>query len=264
MKQKRKPGPVRHEKPAFVKTSSVLLFGLHAVAAALNNPVRELKKLSTTDNALPRLLQMLNETCKSRVSGITPEKMSSKDLAKLSGDAVHQGVLAEFNYLPLHDVEECESFKLVIALDQVTDPHNVGAIMRSATALGADALLQTGRNSAIESGTLAKSASGGLDLLPIISVPNLAQALNELKDQGFHIVGFDSEESIPLGEILERAPPEQKLVLVMGSEGKGLRRLTRDRCDELACLDMPGPIKSLNVSNAAAIALQMVHLHRSK
>jgi 23S rRNA (guanosine2251-2'-O)-methyltransferase len=136
-------------------------------------------------------------------------------------------------------------------LDQVTDPHNVGAVLRSAVAFGAGALITTARHSPHESGVLAKSASGALELVALVTVQNLARALTGLNDQGFMTVGLDSQGSEDLGAMTLRQP----LALVLGAEGKGLRQLTRETCQTVARLDMPGEIKSLNVSNAAVLAL---------
>jgi 23S rRNA (guanosine2251-2'-O)-methyltransferase len=140
---------------------------------------------------------------------------------------------------------------LVLVLDQITDPHNVGAILRSAAAFDVKAIVTTARHSPEATGVLAKAASGAIDIVPLVLVQNLARAMNGLRERGFLIVGLDSEGEADLADVPLKAP----LALVLGAEGKGLRQLTRETCDSLARLDMPGAIKSLNVSNAAALAL---------
>ena len=174
--------------------------------------------------------------------------------ARLGPDgAVHQGFLAEADPLPSPDLDTLPQHGIVLVLDQITDPHNVGAIARSAAASSSRsrAIVTTARHSPEATGVLAKSASGALELVPIVTVQNLARALTELNDQGFLTVGLDSEGSADLGAVALRQP----LALVLGAEGKGLRQLTRDTCGVVARLDMPGAIKSLNVSNAAVLAL---------
>jgi 23S rRNA (guanosine2251-2'-O)-methyltransferase len=148
-------------------------------------------------------------------------------------------------------LDEVDSLKLAVVLDQVTDPHNVGAILRTACAFGADALVTTQRYAPRETGVMAKAASGALDLIPLIEVRNLGDAILELKRRGLAIVGLDSEATAPLTADLG----SDTIALVLGAEGKGLRQRTRELCDRMVRLEMPGPIKSLNVSNAAAIAL---------
>ncbi|MGI9351328.1 MAG: TrmH family RNA methyltransferase, partial [Rhizobiaceae bacterium] len=168
-----------------------------------------------------------------------------------------QGAVLHAAPLLHKSIQELSDYNLVLILDQVTDPHNVGAIMRSAVAMNAGAIITTSRHSPVETGVLAKSASGALDLIDHISVRNLADTLVELEASGFATVGLDSEESIPFEDL----PSQKKIALVLGAEGKGLRQKTRTTCQHLVRLDMPGAIKSLNVSNAAVLAL---YLCRSK
>ncbi|TIU76926.1 MAG: RNA methyltransferase, partial [Mesorhizobium sp.] len=163
----------------------------------------------------------------------------------------HQGVLIEAEPLKPKRLDTLGDTKLVLVLDQVTDPHNVGAILRSAVAFGAGALITTARHSPQESGVLAKSASGALEHIDQIEVKNLADALGQLHDAGFQTIGLDSEGSAEL----EKSFAGGKIALVLGAEGKGLRQKTRETVTALARLDMPGAIRSLNVSNAAAVSL---------
>jgi 23S rRNA (guanosine2251-2'-O)-methyltransferase len=159
--------------------------------------------------------------------------------------------MLETRPLPVRRLNALTESPLVLVLDQVTDPHNVGAIMRTAVAFNAGAVVTTMRHSPTESGVMAKSASGALELIPYIQITNLSDALSELHTLGFTSVGLDSEGPAPL----ETTFSGTKIALVLGAEGKGLRQKTRETCMALARLDMPGAIKSLNVSNAAAIAL---------
>ncbi|SNY94031.1 23S rRNA (guanosine2251-2'-O)-methyltransferase [Cohaesibacter sp. ES.047] len=243
---------------------TVRIFGIHAVASAVANPRRELIRLHATTNAQARLVDEIRKLKgdPARLDGLV-EPASPKDIDNLARDVVHQGALLVARNLPPLDISDIYDSKLVVILDQITDPHNVGAIIRSAVALGAKAIIMTGRHSPEESGILAKTASGGLDMMSMVTVPNLARALDDLADNGFDVIGFDSEESEPFETILAAQDMDRHLALVFGSEGKGLRRLTREKCTSLARLDMPGPIKSLNVSNSVAMTLYAYQLKRS-
>jgi len=224
----------------------VILYGWHTVAAALANPQRHIRKLLLTENAARRLAE---ENIATRV---TPEIVRPALIdQRLGPDAVHQGVLAEADPLPSPGIDTLTQEGIVLVLDQITDPHNVGAIMRSAAAFAVKAVVTTARHSPEATGVLAKSASGALELVPLVTVQNLARALTEMNGQGFLTVGLDSQGSENLGAVALRQP----LALVLGAEGKGLRQLTRETCSVVARLDMPGEIKSLNVSNAAVLAL---------
>jgi 23S rRNA (guanosine2251-2'-O)-methyltransferase len=225
---------------------AVILYGWHTVVAALANPQRGIRKLWLTENAARRLADDNIDT------KVTPEIVRPVLIdQRLGPDAVHQGLLAEADPLPSPDIETLAQEGMVLVLDQITDPHNVGAIMRSAAAFAVKAIVTTARHSPEATGVLAKSASGAVELVPLVTVQNLARALTGLNDQGFMTVGLDSQGSENLAAITLQQP----LALVLGAEGKGLRQLTRETCSVVARLDMPGEIKSLNVSNAAVLAL---------
>lgn len=225
----------------------VRLYGLHTVRAALDNPRRRIKKMFVTRNAQERL-----GVADLAALPFKAELVEPREIDRLTGsDAVHQGALIEAEPLKAKRLDALGDTRLVLVLDQVTDPHNVGAIMRSAVAFGAGALITTARHSAHESGVLAKSASGALEHIDQIEVKNLADALAQLHEAGFHTVGLDSEGPAEL----EKSLSGRKIALVLGAEGKGLRQKTRETVTVLARLDMPGPIRSLNVSNAAAVSL---------
>ncbi|HVX73735.1 MAG: 23S rRNA (guanosine(2251)-2'-O)-methyltransferase RlmB [Devosia sp.] len=234
-------------KPKYDPDSGpVYLYGLHTVRAALDNPRREKRELLATPNAFARLKET-GPIGKVRQREVTPRELDRL----LGGEAVHQGVALEVAPVSRFGLDDIEPLRLVVVLDQVTDPHNVGAILRTACAFGADALLTTQRYAPRETGVMAKAASGALDLVPLIEVRNLGDTLERLKQRGMHVLGFDSEAATALAPRRDSGP----LAIVLGAEGKGLRQRTRELCDEMVRLDMPGPIKSLNVSNAAAIAL---------
>jgi 23S rRNA (guanosine2251-2'-O)-methyltransferase len=223
-----------------------LLYGWHTVKAALENPQRRFRRLLATENAVRRLA---DDGVKLPV---TPELVRPDAIAvRLPPDAVHQGLLAEADALDSPAIEDLPAEGIVLALDQITDPHNVGAILRSAAAFGVKAIVMTARHSPEATGVLAKSASGALEYVPIAEVGNLARALEALKAHGFLLIGLDSSGTAEL-KALSLASP---LALVLGAEGKGLRQLTRNTCHYVARLDLPGAIKDLNVSNAAALSL---------
>jgi 23S rRNA (guanosine2251-2'-O)-methyltransferase len=240
-------GPFRPPSPEVVT-----LYGAHAVRAALTGGRRKLLALYATETALPRIVDL------ARAAGLEPVLVDARDLTRhLGEEAVHQGLLLEARPLPEADIADIEAKSgIVLALDQITDPHNVGAILRTACAYGVDALIVTERHSPDFTGVLAKAASGALEHVTIVSVVNLARALDQLRDVGYSVIGLDSEGAEPI----ETIPLSKPLALVLGAEGKGLRRLTRERCDLVARLDLPGPIKSLNVSNACAATLTVVSL----
>ena len=247
---RRKPAPVAGDMP---DDGLIRLYGLHTVREALANPARRCERLLATRNALSRL-DIVDETA----LPCPVEIVEPKAIDRITGsDAVHQGALLEARPLEPKPLDALGDTRLVLVLDQVTDPHNVGAIMRSAVAFGAGALITTARHSPSESGVLAKSASGALEHVDHITVRNLAEALDTLAASGFQTIGLDSEGPLELEATLSA----ERIALVLGAEGKGLRMKTRDTVTALARLDMPGAIRSLNVSNAAAIALYAATRH---
>ena len=239
-------GPGRRDPHADVAQ----IYGFHSVGAALRAPRRKLIRLYATAAAAERLAAEI------AARGLETIILGAEEIAlRAPREAVHQGVLLEARPLEPIDISELPARGLVLVLDQVTDPHNVGAILRTAAAFAVDALVTTERHSPEFTGALTKSASGGLEHVPICSVTNLARAMGEMGEMGYLRVGLDSEGP----QTLEASVLSRPMALVLGAEGKGLRRLTRENCDILARLDMPGAIKSLNVSNAGAIALAIAH-----
>lgn len=227
------------------------LYGAHALQCALENDKRQLKRIVLTKNAAERLDPAL-------FKGQTePQIVERNEIDGLVGeDAVHQGMAALSAPLPsvaIEDIAKSASDNCrVLILDQVTDPHNVGAILRSAAIFGANAVILQDRHAPPETGVLAKSASGALEEVPLVRVSNLSRAIDYLKEMGFWSVGFAGEAEGELGQ----TKLDGKLALIMGAEGDGMRRLTRDHCDILLRIPMAeNNVGSLNVSNAAAIAL---------
>ncbi len=237
------------ERPRGSDPDVSLIWGFHAVREALRSTRRKLLRLHATEAAAARLAE---DIAARRVEVLIATAQEIE--ARAPHDSIHQGVLLEARPLGPIALADLPANGLVLVLDQVTDPHNVGAILRTAAAYGVDAVVVTERHSPSLTGVLAKSASGALEHVPICHVVNLARAMEELADMGYARVGLDSEGSTNLADT-ELARP---LALALGAEGKGLRRLTRENCDVVARLDLPGPIKSLNVSNACAVALTIV------
>lgn len=235
------------------------LYGIHAVLAALANPRRRARRLVVTPSAAEAHRGDL-----ARLGGPQPETASREEIDRLlPAGAVHQGMALAVDPLPEGDIEEILSGLaagrgLAVVLDQVTDPHNVGAILRSAAAFGADAVLLPERHAPGATGILAKAASGALDLVPLVHVVNLARELDRLKAAGFWCVGLDSEAEQTIAE----ADLTGRIALVLGAEGAGLRRLTRERCDLVVRLPTQHRLASLNVSNAAAISLYEISRRR--
>lgn len=225
-----------------------VIYGTHAVAAALANPARRCLRLWATANAAHRL--------GGKLAGHTVETqiVAGEALNRKAGPgAVHQGLLLEAAPLTPLSLTDLPDRGIVVALDQVSDPHNIGAVMRSCAAFGAIGLIVTERHAPAATGTLIKAASGAFEHVPLVRLANLARALKTLSGRGFEVIGLDGDAELDLA----RAGPGDALCLVLGAEGRGLRRLTRETCHRLARLRTTGPLASLNVSNAAAVALYL-------
>ncbi|WP_077808499.1 23S rRNA (guanosine(2251)-2'-O)-methyltransferase RlmB [Neoasaia chiangmaiensis] len=235
-------------------SGSYWLYGQHAAEAALANPQRQVHEiLATKDVASALDPKRFGRT-------LIPNVVDRQRLDLLcERDAVHQGIALRVDALapPLID-EALQRPGPILVLDQVTDPRNIGAILRSAAAFGAAALLLQDRNTPQESGAMAKAASGALDIVPILREVNLSRALSQLQNAGLWVVGLDADGTRLDGPSFG----SRRVALVLGAEGAGLRRLTRENCDEIASVYMPGDMESLNVSNAAAVALyELVRPH---
>lgn len=231
------------------------LYGYHAIAEAIKNPDRKMERLLATAAAAERL----RRDCPAARPEIADRAAIE---AVLPAGAVHQGLALLAAALPGRAIEEVlpppGEDALIVMLDQVTDPQNVGAILRSSAAFGVRAVLVPRRHAPPVTGALAKAASGALEHVPLVEVGNLDRALQTLKEEGFWCVGLDGAAEQAIDEPL----PGRRLVLVMGAEGPGLRRLTAERCDLLVRLPTQGPIATLNVSNAAAVALYELSRNR--
>ncbi len=237
-------GDGRAQAPA----GTIWLYGLHSVAAALANPQRRCRRLVLTEEAEQALGERLP-----RPWPLSAERIDRARLDQMLGrDAVHQGIGLLTDPLPSPPLAQVlERRGPLLVLDQVSDPRNVGAILRSAAAFGAAGVIVQDRHAPEETGALAKAASGALETMPLIRAVNLSRTLVALKAAGLWTVGLAADAPGLRGTTLA----ERRVALVLGAEGAGLRRLTRETCDELAGLAMPGGMESLNVSAAATVAL---------
>ena len=241
---------------------ATVIFGLHASAFALDNPDRRIKAIHVTENAERRLGDAIERHRRLVV------RASPRDLdRRLGPDTVHQGVVLDVEPLEPASLASLtasarEKAAPIIILDQVTDPHNVGAVLRSAAVFGAAGIVMTHRHSPPLGGALAKAASGALELTPVCLVRNLADAIAEIRAEGLPVIGLDAEGTDFLEDAL--APGPSPYALALGAEGKGLRALTRQSCDRLCRIGGDGPISSLNVSNAAAVALHLAAMRRRR
>jgi len=284
-RRRAEPGPSRHEASAHDHAAepdggqpvrrlaeyhgnsgaAVWIYGTHPVSEVLRNKYRIIRRLIAVSEGQKQLASEFVSLISMRGQPLVPEALDRHAFERLlPAGSVHQGIAALVepltppDLLEICDAAESSGSSLLLILDQVTDPHNVGAILRSAAAFGAQAVIVTERNAAAESGVLAKSASGALEHVPLVPVTNLARAMVQLKEAGFWCIGLGAEG----GETLAEIDLSGRVALVLGAEGSGLRRLTRDNCDKLARLPTQGPIGQLNVSNAAAIALYEVARRR--
>ena len=254
---KNAPRNPNHERKNTPKLK-LSLFGMHAVTQAWTNPQRHIHALYITNKALDEFddaLKLAHDRGLKRPSPVIIEK-SALD-GSLPTGSVHQGIALDCQNLEeidIHDIiraEEAKDHSVLIMLDQVTDPHNVGAIIRSACAFGAAGMILQRKHAPELSGVLAKTACGGVEHLLVAYETNLTRSIEALQEAGYFAIGLAEE-----GEMqLQALSGHQKLVLVLGAEGSGLRRLVREQCDSLVALPTAGPISSLNVSNAAAVAL---------
>ena len=234
---------------------SIRLWGRHAIEAALTNPNRDAKKLWGTREAIQA---MLDDHDAELPASLPVEYAQAADLARLvAKDAPHQGLVldcAPLDDVALDDVLDESEGRTIVVLDSVTDPHNVGAILRSCAAFNVAALVTQDRHAPPESGTLAKSASGALEIVPWVRVVNLSRALERMSEEGYWRIGLDGDGKA----VFPSAVPAGPVALVLGAEGEGLRHNVAQHCDAIARLPIASAIESLNVSNAAAIALYAV------
>ena len=246
---KRKHKNPHKDRKTLADSSQLYIYGSHAVRAAVDNPKRHIKNLYLTENAAHELAEVLARR------GITAEIRKPAQLAALlPADAVHQGMVLETMPLAEPDLADlAASGKLMLVLDQVSDPRNVGAILRAAAVFGAGGISLPRRNSPPPSGALAKTASGALEVVPMAPVTNLARALESLHKAGYMSVGLDERGDTLIGDV----PKDGPLAVVMGAEGPGLRRLTRETCDMLARLPVADDagFATLNVATATAVTL---------
>ena len=234
------------------------LYGRHAVAAALANAARRVRRLIALPEAAAEL-RSLAAAAAARLPAGAPEVLDRRGFDMLlPAGAVHQGMALAAEPLPERDIDdvldgigEAEGPQIVVLLDQVTDPHNIGAVLRSAAAFAVRAVIVPEHGAPPVTGALAKAASGALEAVPLLRVTNLARSLDRLKEAGFWCLGLEGSAATSLTD----TDAGMRIALVLGAEGSGLRRLTRERCDLLARLPTRGEPASLNVSNAAAVAL---------
>ena len=242
--------PHRSARPARGGHQAVWLYGRHPVLAALANPDRKIERILATKEVAERHAKEFAKELAGKAQILSRDELAQR----LPAGAVHQGIavlVAPLEEPQLEDLlAKCGEQSMVLVLDQVTDPHNVGAILRSAAAFGVAGVVVTERNAPADTGVLAKSASGALEIVPLVRAVNLARTLDQLKEAGFWIYGLDERGDAPIAG-LDMAG---RVCIVLGAEGEGLRRLTAEKCDRLVTIPTSQALAALNVSNAAAIA----------
>lgn len=255
-KGRRHDGPERTHKPKNTITTN--LYGAHAVREAWLNPDRTVKALYITDSALGSFQDYIDQARNAGLPRPAPNVVEKSALDKMCPrEAVHQGIAMDAGGVPEMSVQDfiikthAQDSALFLMLDQVTDPHNVGAILRSASAFGADGVIMQRKHAPDLTGVLAKTACGAVDHIDVAYETNLSRTIEELQTAGFFVYGLDERGTQNIGDLKSGG----KSVLVLGAEGPGLRRLVREHCDALVRLPTGGAIGSLNVSNAAAVAL---------
>jgi len=258
------PAPQKNVRPESGRAVA-LIWGLHAARAAWLNPKRRFYRLWLTEAGHKSFEKTLEDGRQELLKRPDPKRIERSEMDRLlPHGSVHQGIVLEAAPLPEPSLRDLISGDTppacLLMLDQVTDPHNIGAILRSAAALGAGGVILTERNAPGVTGVLAKSASGATEFVPQVHVVNLARALDELRQAGYWCVGLAEEGE----QLLSACDLSGRTVLVLGAEGEGMRQLTRKKCDQLARLPTDGPIASLNVSNAAAVALYEVARQKGK
>lgn len=250
------------ERSRYTTDGKPLIYGLHAVREAWLNPERTINSLYILESVLKGFEDILNLANEKQIKRPQYKLIEKRDLEKLLPQgAVHQGIAIDADNLDEVDLQDfsilsqSKEHSILLMLDQVTDPHNVGAIIRSASAFGADGIIMQKKHAPALTGVLAKTACGAVDHLRVAQATNLSRALEQLKEDGYFVIGLDERGEKTIRDISSASSNSQKVVLVLGAEGAGLRHLVRENCDELVSLPTQGAIQSINVSNAAAVAL---------
>jgi len=251
----------RKKQPSSIRISRGALFGYHAVSNAWLNPERQIRTLYLTEGAARNFEDVLRQSQQQNLKRPTPIIIGKDEIDRiLPKGTIHQGLVLDTEDLPetfISDLivrAEAQERSLILILDQITDPHNVGAILRSACAFGALGIVMQSRHAPDLDGVLAKTASGAAEHVPVAYETNLSRAIEELQQNGFFVYGLDERGEQTVTELAQSNRPE-KIALVLGAEGPGIRSLIKKHCDGLVKLPTFGALSSLNVSNAAAVSL---------